>query len=303
MITYNHEDYIAQAIEGVLMQKTDFNFNLVIGEDCGSDGTRKICEQYQQKYPDVIELLPSNQNLGIVPNFLRTIEACQSKYIAFCEGDDYWIDDMKLQKQFDFLEEHSDHVICATNFNIVQDEAVSKENAYSLKVGEKTLEDLLISNQFCTPTVCIRADILNKFNLHNLMDYKIGDWPLWLSIMKYGKGIVLDDCTTVYREHRQGAFSLIPYHSKLKLAVLTVSKFLNENNVETSHSFHQQFQKNVWSVLFQTKNPKERISIIKLVLPILDLNVVRKRLLMFAVKLPNYIFKRFGWRLLKMNHS
>jgi len=103
MITYNHEPFIRQCIDGVLMQKTNFPFFLVIGEDYSTDNTRGVCEDYFHLYPQQIKLLPSDRNLGIIPNFIRTIEACDSKYIAFCEGDDYWTDPLKLQKQVDFF--------------------------------------------------------------------------------------------------------------------------------------------------------------------------------------------------------
>ena len=104
MITYNHESYIHQAIEGVLTQNTTFPYKLVIGEDYSADGTRKICQEYANLYPDKIDLLPSSSNLGMQRNFSRTLNVCTGKYIALCEGDDYWTDPMKLQKQIDILE-------------------------------------------------------------------------------------------------------------------------------------------------------------------------------------------------------
>lgn len=106
MITYNHEPYIAQAIEGVLRQETSFPFELVIGEDCSTDGTREIVFDYQKKYPDIIRVITSDKNVGACKNGLRTRKACRGKYIAYCEGDDYWHHPQKLQKQVDYLESH-----------------------------------------------------------------------------------------------------------------------------------------------------------------------------------------------------
>ena len=103
MITYKHEPYIAQAIEGVLMQETDFPVELVIGEDCSTDNTRKICEDYARRFPDKIRLLARERNLGMCENFLQTIRACNGEYVAFCEGDDYWIKKQKLSEQVEFL--------------------------------------------------------------------------------------------------------------------------------------------------------------------------------------------------------
>ena len=115
-ITYNHEKYIAQAIDSFLMQETDFDFEIVIGEDCSTDNTRQIINQYKEKYPEKIKLLTSASNVGPNHNFLRTFEACQGKYIALCEGDDYWIDPLKLQKQVDFIDNEINVSLVCTDF-------------------------------------------------------------------------------------------------------------------------------------------------------------------------------------------
>src|SRR4030042_6002267 len=106
MITYNHAPYIAQAIEGVLQQKTNFPFELVIGEDCSTDGTRAIVLEYQRKYSDIIRVITSDNNVGAYENIRRTSKACRGRYVAFCDGDDFWHDPSKLQKQTDYLETH-----------------------------------------------------------------------------------------------------------------------------------------------------------------------------------------------------
>lgn len=122
MITYNHERYIRQAIEGVMMQKTDFEFELVIGEDASPDKTREICFEYQKKYPDKIRVLWSENNtFAIGANMVRVDAACRGKYIAFCEGDDYWINPNKLQRQVDAFRNNPKLGMClmATN-NLIE---------------------------------------------------------------------------------------------------------------------------------------------------------------------------------------
>src|SRR5574344_1891550 len=114
MITYNQGKYIKNAIEGVLMQKTNFDFELIIGEDCSSDNTNSICVEYVEKYPDKIRLISYSENQGMIKNFIRVLEESKGRYIAFCEGDDYWIDPFKLQKQFDFLENNSSYGLIYT---------------------------------------------------------------------------------------------------------------------------------------------------------------------------------------------
>ncbi|MCX5807669.1 MAG: glycosyltransferase [Proteobacteria bacterium] len=108
MITYNHEPYIAKAIEGVLMQKTGFPFELIIGEDCSTDRTREIVLEYQKKHPNIIRVLTSESNVGMHKNLRHVYDACRGKYIAYCEGDDYWHNPLKLKKQVECLESHPD---------------------------------------------------------------------------------------------------------------------------------------------------------------------------------------------------
>jgi glycosyltransferase involved in cell wall biosynthesis len=118
MLTYNHAPYIAQAIEGVLQQKTNYPFELVIGEDCSTDGTREIVLEYQKKYPDIIRLVTSDRNLGMKKNSYRTTKACRGKYMAFCEGDDYWHRPDKLQKQADYLESHPECGLVYSSYDV-----------------------------------------------------------------------------------------------------------------------------------------------------------------------------------------
>ena len=116
MIAYNHALYIENAIKGVLMQEADFEIILVIGEDCSSDSTRQICERYALQNPKKVKLLDSIKNYGIQGNVFRTAEACfDYTYIAFCEGDDVWIDKHKLQHQVDFLEKNRNYKAHAHN--------------------------------------------------------------------------------------------------------------------------------------------------------------------------------------------
>src|SRR5690554_2607359 len=112
MPTYNHEKYIRQAIEGVLMQETDFLFELIIIEDCSVDDTKKIALEYAEKHPEIINVLGAEKNLGITDNYFRAMGAITGKYIAICEGDDYWTDPLKLQKQVNFMETNPDCSLC-----------------------------------------------------------------------------------------------------------------------------------------------------------------------------------------------
>jgi glycosyltransferase involved in cell wall biosynthesis len=118
MITYNQAPFIAKAIQGVLQQKVNFPFELVIGEDCSTDGTRKIVLEYQKKFPDIIRVITSDKNVGGKKNVHRTGKACRGKYIAWCEGDDYWHHPCKLQKQTDYLESHPECGLVYSSYDV-----------------------------------------------------------------------------------------------------------------------------------------------------------------------------------------
>src|SRR3989442_14564986 len=117
LITYNHERFITQALESALAQKTNFEFEIVVGEDCSADHTRQILVEYQQRYPNTIRWMLPGKNLGPNRNFARTLQAWRGQYIALLEGDDYWIFPRKLQEQGNFLDWHAE---CAIYFHALR---------------------------------------------------------------------------------------------------------------------------------------------------------------------------------------
>lgn len=114
--TYNQEKYIAQALDSVLAQKTDFPFEIYVSEDCGTDGTRTILQDYARRYPDSIRLNLRDKNVGISRNWYEGLCAARGEYVCTLEGDDWWLDDCKLQKQMDFLREHPDYAAVSQPF-------------------------------------------------------------------------------------------------------------------------------------------------------------------------------------------
>ena len=145
MVTYNHEKYIAQAIESVLMQKTNFDYELVIGEDCSTDKTKKIIIKYQKRYPKIIRIILNKKNLGAGLNFVQILEACKGEYIALLDGDDYWTDPVKLQKQVDFLDNNPYYSISSHNVYVIQEGSKDKPVEWLGKKHRETstLEDIL----------------------------------------------------------------------------------------------------------------------------------------------------------------
>jgi glycosyltransferase involved in cell wall biosynthesis len=118
-ITYNHEQFLIQAIESVLMQRTDFEVEMVIGEDCSPDNTRAVALEYERRYPNCIRVLTPSVNLGIMPNLMATMAACRGEYIAMLEGDDFWTDPTKLQRQVDALRANPDCAFCFHDAEII----------------------------------------------------------------------------------------------------------------------------------------------------------------------------------------
>src|ERR1700721_2292899 len=157
MITYNHERFIRQAIESVLAQKVNFDFEILIGEDCATDSPRAIVAELQQQYPELIVALMRPHNLGAMRNLQETLAACKGQYIAFLEGDDYWTAQHKLQKQVDFLDARPD---CAISCHRTQftDEMNSGHSSVflSLPAGPFWFEILLGGNFLLTCSAVCR---------------------------------------------------------------------------------------------------------------------------------------------------
>lgn len=213
MITYNQEDYISEAIEGVLMQKTTFPVQLVIGEDFSTDATRSICAEYQKKYPDSIRLLNNASNLGMIGNLKETILSCTGNYIAFCEGDDYWTDPYKLQKQVDFLEANSEFAFCCHRYKRLFTESNAVEDDFQGKLfknnNQITIDLELFSRYWTTQplTAVFKKDFLHE-TMRSVPRYKyFRDVHMFYEILKKANGCGLDFYGGIYRIHSGGVKS------------------------------------------------------------------------------------------------
>jgi glycosyltransferase involved in cell wall biosynthesis len=202
ILTYNQEQYIAQTLESIINQKTNFSFQLVIGEDCSTDGTRAICESYVQKFPSQVKLLPAqNENIGLISNYMRTFAACDGKYVAICDGDDYWVDDLKLQKQVDFLEQNKGYDMVYTAYQRLYPNGDLKKYSYHLDKAILGFEDLIMDNFIASVTVLFRNRQTQDEQLPSwIHNYPFGDWPTYLWTIKEGGKIhYMNDVTAVYR--------------------------------------------------------------------------------------------------------
>ena len=197
MITYNHEDCIGQAIKYVAKQETSFPIELIIGEDCSTDRTREIVFEYQMKYPDLIRIITSEKNVGMRKNGLRTYEAARGKYIAFCEGDDYWHHPRKLQIQVDFLESNPDYgLVCSDARSYTVATGTLIENAIPVRphlcqTDDPYLQHLTGAILIWLPTVCMRTDLLRQVQREcpecSDESYLMGDTQRYLEVARLAK--------------------------------------------------------------------------------------------------------------------
>lgn len=209
-ITYNHENYIRDAIEGFLMQETTFPVEILINDDASTDLTANVVREYQNKYPLLIKPIYQEENLfskGIRAIYsIYMFPKAQGKYIAMCDGDDYWTDPLKLQKQVDILERYDDCGLVYTSTYFY----FQNKNQFRKRIPKQNLYDgnaldvlLTKTNPIQTSTVCFRKFLLSKFDYSDVKKQKLfnGDIILWLTLSKYCKFFHLTDITTVYRVH------------------------------------------------------------------------------------------------------
>lgn len=234
MITYNQEKFIRKAIESILMQKTNFDFELVIGEDCSTDATREICLEYKNKFPDKIKLLLPEKNLGMIHNFISTLEACNGKYIALCEGDDYWTDIHKLQTQVEFLETNPEYVLSFHNVFNLNEANQSKDRFIQKKIPSNLNTEYLIENEWTVPTCSMVFRNTNEALPEWFKKIKHSDYTLQLILSNYGLFHYHDAIMGTYRIHSAGISN--QFHSERNLGVIKILNFFN-TETQFRHKF------------------------------------------------------------------
>ena len=249
MITYNHELYIAEAIEGILHQKTDFPFELVIGEDCSKDRTREIVMNYQIQHPEIIRVITSKKNVGMTENHFRTTQACRGKYTAYCEGDDYWHSPYKLQKQIDIFEKDDGVSLVASD----ADALFMKNERYirslmrrtgQLEVMPDDMTKALLNRNICliTCTVCFRSELFLNIIKANPYEYSayfpMSDVQTWWEFSRRGRIHIVPESLATYRvldssvSHSENPEKVFDFYLKsLELHEHYVSKFDYDNTV------------------------------------------------------------------------
>ncbi|TVQ45483.1 MAG: glycosyltransferase [Saprospirales bacterium] len=217
--TYQHSKYIEQCIQGVLNQKTSFPVEYIIGEDFSTDGTREIVCSYAKKYPDRIRVVISDRNEGVRGNGWRCKVRARGKYIALCEGDDYWSDPLKLQKQVDYLEQNPKAQFSFHFSSILKDDQIIGKRPNS-GGGVIKLENLLFRKTYPTMSLVFRrtaALYMDQIRLYK--QFCTGDFLLVLLLASRGPGYLFPEVMGVYRVHPGGVYSPLGEIKKLKMGI------------------------------------------------------------------------------------
>lgn len=247
--TYQHVGFIRDCLDGILMQKTNFPFEILLGDDGSVDGTREIVKDYANKHPNNIRLFWHNRENNIAIggrptgrfNFLYNIFSAKGKYIALCEGDDYWTDPLKLQKQVDFMEANPEYSLVFTNGKIkYSNESIPEHLIYtnSIAKGTTPYNASPIPNETTDIHTLANGNYIHTAGVLFVNWFKdgvpaymakvtIGDWPLHMTTATKGLIKYMDDTTFCYRVHNQGVYSKRSKLDKLKMTIGQFSPMLN----------------------------------------------------------------------------
>lgn len=287
-LAYNHEPYIRQCLDGFVMQKTNFKVEVIVHDDASTDGTAAIIREYAEKYPELIKPIFETENqYSKHDGSLRRImnEACIGKYIAMCEGDDYWIDPYKLQKQVDFLEEHPEYYVVGMR-SLVYYQHVNKYGIYRNSLHWKTsfsISDYVLNILMHTSTFCIRRESMMRSLF--VSDILQSDISLilhsWASLS--GKIKVLKDFGSVYRKHEEGITNST-LHMNIRKSCESMIRMLNSFDAYSEYRVHNvvcyQKKKIQLLLMFRLSSSKGKIMIVLhnfMLLQKICMRVFRKR--------------------------
>lgn len=203
-ICYNQEKYISQALDSFLSQNIDFDFEIIIADDCSTDDTQKIITSYVERFPSFIKPILRKSNIGVHLNLLDALKSAKGEYIALCEGDDFWTDNDKLQKQLDFMDSNKNYSLC---FHPVRVFFENNEEPDSIhpntdKISDFTVEGLLRENYIQTNSVVYRRQDYSELQLKTIP----ADWYLHLFHAQFGKIGFINSVMSAYRRHSGGVW-------------------------------------------------------------------------------------------------
>lgn len=202
VVTYNQEQYIRQCLDSLVMQKVNFDFEVIIGEDCSTDSTATICDEYAEKYP-FVHVYHHPKNIGLLKNWEFVMNRCQGEYIALLEGDDYWIDENKLQRQVDWLDAHPDHTLTFTRAEIQYEngaEVGQEKDLPSLEQREYSVQEICADFKVLSSSTVIRNCLQPVYYSDQLL---YADTYTFIELCKRGKAYCFGVPTVKYRIHKK----------------------------------------------------------------------------------------------------
>ena len=243
VITYNQQDTIRQTLDSILMQKGDFDLEIVVGEDCSTDSTRAICEEYTVHHtPYTIRKLPNTHNLGIMANFARVMQACTGGYVAICAGDDYWCDEYKLQKQLDHFISHPEVGVVSTSgykllvkSNTLVPHAIAPFNP----IADGDIKPFYFSPDYKGGVYAMPLSLLINRDLLQYVDFEefirrgfpVEDYPMQAILSQHCKWGHINDLCVVYRVYKESATFISfdhPKYMQYYRGLAEIRRYLNE---------------------------------------------------------------------------
>lgn len=235
VVTYNQEKYLRECLDGIVMQQTDFPFEAIVIDDASTDGNLEIIKEYAERYPEIIKPVLLEENLwnqGINKFFAVFLPRAKGKYIAFCEGDDYWTYEGKLQRQVDFLEKHPDYSMCFHNFSVKNETDLKYGYRRLIKSRDAKIEDLILCQVVQEATVLSRRssiekdielkdDILSK-------KFQFSDIRFYLSYIHTGKVYGIAEKWSVYRVQNKGVSTILRNRNQLKSNHINIIRALSQ---------------------------------------------------------------------------
>lgn len=285
--TYNQEEYIAQTIESILNQKYSFPYEIIIGDDCSTDGTGKILDEYAKKYSQII-VIHNEKNLGAMGNFYNILSKTKGKYIMDCAGDDYWLPG-KVKTQISYMEKHPNVGLCygkAKSFFQIKEELSKKSFG-----GKKTkYEDLFIGNSIPALTVCYKNSLVKQYLEEikpNEKDWKMEDIPMWLWFAKNTKIVFVNKVFGVYRvlseseSHSNDKTKQTSFSLSCKQIREYYSKLYKNDELFYEFCLYEDF-----NIYYKQKNFSQLVEIGKIILKLkFDIKILRKLLFSFLKKI------------------
>ncbi|MEA5527945.1 glycosyltransferase family 2 protein [Nodularia spumigena] len=304
LLTYNHKNFIDEAINSILVQQTNFSYEIVIGDDCSTDGTNEIIRNYQTQYPDKIRLLLAKRNLwqplpgiqGVTS--VALYQTCRGKYIALCEGDDYWTDPLKLQKQVDFLEANPEYSGAFHDIQLLESDGSWGNPRKCIQDFKErvdiTLEDTISkTSPFHTSSFIFRSNSLKLPK--EFSRYTSGDMAIFMIVASQGKLRRIPNNMSVYRKHKGGITKLTDDHRNIKLYLnrlfmfVSLKSFLYPSSYDVFVSLINDVKARILTLLLSENNISLILRNFSLIYQLTNLKIFLEILFKFVILYPKYL--------------